>query len=188
MTPAPPAPRSSPSQGGSGESSSRHRALRLPAQTGSVQDKHPLASKTRHSPWSVGFRDWCDGSRVVSGVGVDDVGRQQPRVADRARVGLHRTVRGFTSQRCRRIVIRMPRMQVYLPDDLYQVVKERNLPASELLQQAVRAEVRRRDLLDATDQYLAELLTEVGEPTAQETTRAQALARRLTRDAGRAAS
>jgi post-segregation antitoxin (ccd killing protein) len=122
------------------------------------------------------FREAC-----VMGLGL-------PRVADRARVALHRTVRGFTSERCRRIFIRMPRMQVYLPDDLYQVVKERNLPASELLQQAVRVELRRRDLLDATDKYLAELLTEVGEPTAEETTRAQALARRLSRDAGRAAS
>ena len=34
-------------------------------------------------------------------------------------------------------------MQVYLPDDLYAVVKERQLPASELLQDAVRAELRR---------------------------------------------
>jgi len=94
----------------------------------------------------------------------------------------------FTSVRHRRIVIRMPRMQVYLPDDLYQAVKERNLPASELLQQAVRVELRRLDLLAETDRYLTELLGEVGEPTGEETARAQALARRLTRDAERAAS
>jgi hypothetical protein len=39
-------------------------------------------------------------------------------------------------------------MQVYLPDDLYDLVKKRRLPASELLQDAVRAEVRRRQLLE----------------------------------------
>ena len=31
-------------------------------------------------------------------------------------------------------------MQLYLPDDLYEMVKARGLPASELLQKAVRAE------------------------------------------------
>ena len=35
----------------------------------------------------------------------------------------------------------MPRMQVYLPDDLYEQVKRRHLPASELLQEAVRADL-----------------------------------------------
>jgi len=77
-------------------------------------------------------------------------------------------------------------MQVYLQDDLHQAVKDRNLPASELLQQAVRVELRRLDLLVETDRYLAELLGEVGEPTVEETARARALARRLTRDADRA--
>lgn len=53
-------------------------------------------------------------------------------------------------------------MQVYLSDDLYEQVKTRHLPASELLQDAVRAEVRRQDLLGETDTYLARLLGEVG--------------------------
>jgi post-segregation antitoxin (ccd killing protein) len=70
-------------------------------------------------------------------------------------------------------------MQVYLPDDLYEQVKTRNLPASELLQEAVRAEVRRQDLLVETDTYLAELIAEVGEPSAQERARAAAIARRI---------
>jgi hypothetical protein len=70
-------------------------------------------------------------------------------------------------------------MQVYLPDDLYQLVKERGLPASELLQEAVRAEVRRQDLLEHTDAYLAELVAEVGEPSSQELARAEAIARRI---------
>ena len=77
-------------------------------------------------------------------------------------------------------------MQVYLPDDLYRAVKDGGLPASELLQQAVRVEVRHRRLLAATDDYLTELVAEVGEPTGEEEARAQALARRLARRADRA--
>ena len=73
----------------------------------------------------------------------------------------------------------MPRMQVYLPEDLYEQVKTRQLPASELLQDAVRAEVRRQDLLGETDAYLAGLLAEVGEPSPPERARAEAIARRI---------
>jgi post-segregation antitoxin (ccd killing protein) len=73
----------------------------------------------------------------------------------------------------------MPRMQVYLPDDLYEQVKTRRLPASELLQEAVRAEVRRQDLLGETDAYLADLIDEVGQPSQQELARAQAIAQRI---------
>jgi len=73
----------------------------------------------------------------------------------------------------------MPRMQVYLPDELYRAVKERDLPASELLQSAVRAELRRQELLEETDRYLAELIEEVGEPSAKAIARAEALARRI---------
>lgn len=72
-------------------------------------------------------------------------------------------------------------MQVYLPDDLYRAVKERGLPASELLQEAVRVELRRQQLLDSTDEYLTELLTEVGHPDPDKMARAQAIARRLNR-------
>ena len=75
--------------------------------------------------------------------------------------------------------MRMARMQVYLPDDLYQLVKTRGLPASELLQRAVRAELRRLDLLAETDRYLADLVAEVGPPSAGERARAGAVARRL---------
>ena len=73
----------------------------------------------------------------------------------------------------------MPRMQVYLPEDLYRQVKARRLPASELLQEAVRAEIHRQDLLDETDTYLSELFTEVGPPSPQERARAEAIARRI---------
>jgi post-segregation antitoxin (ccd killing protein) len=70
-------------------------------------------------------------------------------------------------------------MQVYLPDDLYEMVKLRRLPASELLQDAVRAEVRRRELVAASEKYTAELADQVGEPTARQQARAADAARRI---------
>lgn len=68
----------------------------------------------------------------------------------------------------------MPRIQVYLPDDLYAAVKSKGLPASEMLQKAVREVLRRDELLAETDRYIAELTAEVGEPTAEQTARAEA--------------
>jgi hypothetical protein len=82
----------------------------------------------------------------------------------------------------------MPRMQVYLPEDLYRAVKELGLPASELLQEAVRVEVRRRQILAATDEYLAELTAEVGEPSPEDQAWAKALVDRIVRRAEAAAS
>lgn len=73
----------------------------------------------------------------------------------------------------------MPRLQVYLPDDLYEALKSRDLPASELLQEAVRAELQRRDAIDATNDYLEALSDEVGEPTPRQLSRADAIARRI---------
>jgi post-segregation antitoxin (ccd killing protein) len=73
----------------------------------------------------------------------------------------------------------MPRLQVYLPDELFRVVKERQLPASELLQRAVRAELRRLELLEETDRYLSELVDEVGEPSPASVARAERLAERV---------
>ena len=73
----------------------------------------------------------------------------------------------------------MPRVQVYLPDDLYEALKSRGLPASELLQQALRAELERRDALDAVDEYLSDLGDEVGEPSERQLSRAEAIAQRI---------
>ncbi len=70
-------------------------------------------------------------------------------------------------------------MQVYLPTDLYEIVKQRRLPASELLQAAVRAEVRRRKLQSASRRYTAELAAEVGQPADRERARAAAVAQRI---------
>jgi hypothetical protein len=64
---------------------------------------------------------------------------------------------------------------------LYKLVKARGLPASELRQNAVRAELRRLELLNETDRYVADLVAKVGPPTAAQRTRASAVARRLAR-------
>jgi hypothetical protein len=61
----------------------------------------------------------------------------------------------------------------------HQAVKEGELPASELLQNAVRAEVRRRELLAASEKYIADLTAEVGKPSAQQRARAAAVSRRI---------
>jgi hypothetical protein len=72
-------------------------------------------------------------------------------------------------------------MQVYLPDDLYKLVKKGRLPASELLQDAVRAEVRRRELLREADRYVVDLKAEVGEPSVRQRARASTIAQRIVR-------
>jgi post-segregation antitoxin (ccd killing protein) len=81
----------------------------------------------------------------------------------------------------------MARMQVYLPDATYKLVKAKGLPVSELLQRAVEAELRRQELLEETDRYLAELIAEVGEPSPKERARIQAAVRRVTRPHARKA-
>lgn len=73
----------------------------------------------------------------------------------------------------------MPRLQVYLPEELYKVVKDQHLPASELLQDAVRAELRRQELIAETDRFVEELLDEVGEPSAKAVARADRLAAQI---------
>ncbi len=73
----------------------------------------------------------------------------------------------------------MPRLQVYLPDELHDELKRRGLPASELLQIALRAELERQDALDETERYLEELATEVGEPSQRTQSSANAIARRI---------
>ena len=73
----------------------------------------------------------------------------------------------------------MPRLQVYLPDDLHEQLKQRGLPASELLQIALRAELERQDALDETARYLDDLIAEVGEPGERQRMHADAIARRV---------
>ena len=73
----------------------------------------------------------------------------------------------------------MPRMQVYLPEPIYRDVKDNDLPASELLQSAVVAEMRRRELEANAEEYLRELLADVGEPTAEEIEQAERIVSRF---------
>ncbi|MCY3861790.1 MAG: hypothetical protein OXG30_07000 [bacterium] len=73
----------------------------------------------------------------------------------------------------------MPRMQVYLPVELYDAVKERELSPSELLQASIRAELRREALLEETVRYLSELLEDVGEPSEKAIAKAEALSQRI---------
>ena len=82
----------------------------------------------------------------------------------------------------------MPRMQVYLPDDLYRAVKDRGLPASDLLRRAVQAELRRQTLLEETARYVDELVAEVGPPDDATIAKAEGVADKVRRpgDASRA--
>src|ERR1039457_5874689 len=102
------------------------------------------------------------------------------------RIAVARSGRCVVAATCRAAPVRvysrrMPRMQVYLPDDLYRAVKDRELPASDLLQKAVRAELRREELLEEADRYLADLIASVGKPTAAALAKAEALSRRIQR-------
>ncbi len=76
----------------------------------------------------------------------------------------------------------MPRMQVYLPDDLHRRVKDQQLPVSEILQEALRRELSRREKLAALDTYLDELSAEVGEATAEDHAAVEQLMARISGD------
>lgn len=75
----------------------------------------------------------------------------------------------------------MPRVQVYLPDDLYEAVKKHGLPASRLLQEAVRADLRRRDAIAEANRYAEALIDHFGEPSAEDYAWAEALSRDVRR-------
>jgi len=79
----------------------------------------------------------------------------------------------------------MPRVQAYLPDDLHRALKKRRLSASELLQRALRAELRRLELLAETDRYVRGLVDRVGQPTARDREAAEGLVARVQRQARR---
>jgi hypothetical protein len=81
----------------------------------------------------------------------------------------------------------MPRVQVYLPDDLYALLKEGGMSASQLLQDAVRAEARRQELCAALDAYLAEMDALYDPPSEGERAEAEAWATEVA-DAVRRAS
>ena len=82
----------------------------------------------------------------------------------------------------------MPRMQVYLPDDLHAAVKEHGFPASEMLQNAVREELRRIELIKAGEEYLEMLRAEVGPSTPEDEAWARELVDQALRPSEQAAS
>lgn len=59
------------------------------------------------------------------------------------------------------------------------MVKERGLPASELLQRAVRTGLRRQQLQSASRDYTSELEAQVGQPASRQRARAVAVAKRI---------
>lgn len=61
----------------------------------------------------------------------------------------------------------MPRIQIYLPDDLYEAVKSKGLPISEISQEAVRSELRRERLRAESQAYLDELAARLGGPPSE---------------------
>ena len=79
-------------------------------------------------------------------------------------------------------------MQVYLPDDLHAAVKEHGFPASEMLQKAVREEIRRLELIKAGEEYLAELRAEVGPSTPESKAWAEEIVGQVARHSEKTAS
>jgi len=70
--------------------------------------------------------------------------------------------------------VRMPRVNIRLPEDLHRAAKELRLPLSELAQRAIAAELERHRKAAALDAYLAELDDELGPATADEVAEAEA--------------
>lgn len=59
--------------------------------------------------------------------------------------------------------------------------RKHRLPASELSQRAVRAELRRLELLAETDRYIDDLVARVGRPSAKARAKASLVAARIAR-------
>ena len=71
-------------------------------------------------------------------------------------------------------------MQVYLSDELYDIVKSQGLSPSGLLQDAVRAHCERQEKIRLTQEWAQEIFAELGPPTAEEVEWAETKARRIT--------
>lgn len=72
-----------------------------------------------------------------------------------------------------------PRLEVEVPDEVYDEYRAGDASAADHLSDVVRAELRRRIAIDETDIYLGDLSREVGTPSASETTEAKAIALRI---------
>jgi post-segregation antitoxin (ccd killing protein) len=80
--------------------------------------------------------------------------------------------------------VRMPRVNIWLPEDLHRAAKELQLPISELAQHAIAMEVERHRKIAALDDYLAELYEELGPATADQVAEAETWVKKLTDPAG----
>jgi post-segregation antitoxin (ccd killing protein) len=76
--------------------------------------------------------------------------------------------------------MRMPRVNIWLPEDLHREAKDLHLPLSELAQRAIAAEVERHRKAAALDAYLAELDNELGPATSDQIAEAEAWVGKLT--------
>ena len=70
-------------------------------------------------------------------------------------------------------------MQVYLSNELYDIVKSQGLSASRLLQDAVRGHRVRQEKIAAAHAYVQEIYAELGPPTAEEIEWADGKAREI---------
>lgn len=70
-------------------------------------------------------------------------------------------------------------MQVYLSDDLYDIVKSQGLSASRLLQDAVRSHCLRQEKIAEAHAYVQEIYAELGPPTAEDIEWAENKAREI---------
>jgi post-segregation antitoxin (ccd killing protein) len=73
----------------------------------------------------------------------------------------------------------MPRVNIWLPEDLHRAAKDLGLPLSELAQRAIALEVERHRKGTLLDAYLAELDDELGPATPEQTAEADSWAARL---------
>src|SRR5207244_13433904 len=76
--------------------------------------------------------------------------------------------------------MRMPRLNIWLPEALHREAKDLHLPLSELAQRAIAAEVERHRKAAALDAYLAELDNELGLATSDQISEAEAWVGKLT--------
>ncbi len=67
----------------------------------------------------------------------------------------------------------MPRVNIWLPEDLHRAAKNLHLPLSELAQRAIAAEVERHRKVAALDAYLADLDNELGPATSDQVAEAE---------------
>jgi len=77
-------------------------------------------------------------------------------------------------------------MTIYLPDDVYAVVKRRKLPVSEILQASIRRELEIEEKRAAADRLVRDLVREYGDPSPRDLAWAHALLDRSTKRVRRA--